>query len=215
MLAGPVHAGERLFVKEADHSVPHGDAAQDVHRQHVVVDRQVQLFEDRRDFELGGRDFVMARLRGNPEPPQFAVQVGHEREDSGPDRTEVVVFELLMPRRRGTEQGPSGLNQVGPMEVEVPIDQEIFLFRPERDRDRLFVAAERFHQALDASLQNLNRPQERRFLIEHLTGIGAEDGRNTEGRAVGVSFDERGTGRVPSRIAARLERAAQTPRGET
>ena len=46
-----------------------GHVAQGLHRQHVVVDGQVELLEHGRELELCGGDLVMAGLGRNTQAP--------------------------------------------------------------------------------------------------------------------------------------------------
>ena len=53
------------------------------------------MLEHRRDFELTGRDFVVARLGRNSELEQFALRIDHEGKNALRDGAEVVILEFL------------------------------------------------------------------------------------------------------------------------
>ena len=208
VLAGAVHAGEGLFVQEAHEAVALGGLAQHLHDEHVVVDGEVELLEDRGELELRGRDLVVARLGWDAEAPELALDLLHELDHAGADRAEVVVLELLVLGRGRAEERAAGLHEVGAQLVELAVDEEVLLLGAERDAHRLLRKPEAPHQARRRALQRLDRAQERRLAVERLAAVGAERGGDAERGAVGVAFDERGRGRVPRRVAARLERGA-------
>ena len=62
VLAGAVDAGERLLVEQADQAVLVGGLPHHVHAELVVIGGEVRVLEDRRDFVLARRDFVVPRL---------------------------------------------------------------------------------------------------------------------------------------------------------
>jgi hypothetical protein len=66
VLAAAVQARERLLVEQAHQVVPQRHLARDVHRQRVVVVRDVHVLEDRRHLELHRRDLVVAGLHRTP-----------------------------------------------------------------------------------------------------------------------------------------------------
>ena len=212
VLAGAVDAGKGLLVEEADEPMSLGDGAQDLHREHVVVNGQILLLEDGGDLELGGRRLVVARLGGDAQTPQLLLHLRHERRHARTYRAKVVVLELLVLGRRRPEQRPPRLHQVGTLHIEPPVNEEVLLLGPHGDGRVRLRQAKRAHQARDGAAQRLDGAQNRRLLVEDLAGVGAEDRGDAERGAVRVTLDERGAGRVPGGVAARLERAAQTAR---
>ena len=209
-----VDAGERLLVQEALESVALRSATQHLHDEHVVVDGEVEVLEDRRKLELRGRDLVVARLRGDAELPENLLHLGHELQDARTDRAEVVVVELLVLRGRGAEHGASGLQEVGTLHVEAAVDQEVLLLRAERHRNVSIRLAEVRHEAAEGLLKRLHGAEEGRLRVERLAAVGAERRGDAERGAVRVALDERGARGVPGRVAARLEGGAEPPRGE-
>ena len=91
--------------------------------------------EHRGDFVLGRGHFVVAGLDRNAQLEQLALDFQHEGQHALGNRAEVMVFELLALRRLGAEQRAAGGEQVGPREVEVAVDQEVFLLGAGRRRD--------------------------------------------------------------------------------
>src|SRR5664279_1651038 len=95
------------------------------HQQLLVVGRNVRALEHRGDLELSWCDLVVPGLRGDAELEQLTFGIHHEAEHSLGDRTEIVVVELLALRRLRTEQGAAGVQEIGPREEEMPVDQEV------------------------------------------------------------------------------------------
>ena len=126
-LPEPLTPGERLLVEQALHAVLLGDRLEGRHQQLLVVGGHVGPLEHRRDLELAGRDLVVPGLGRDAELEQLALGVHHEAEHPLGDGAEVVVVELLALRRLGAEQRAAGVEQVGPGQEEVPVDQEVLL----------------------------------------------------------------------------------------
>ena len=125
-----------------------------------------------------------------------------------------MVLELLVLRGRRTEERAAGHHQVGTLQIERLVDEEVLLLGSKRNRDLLVTLAEAMHQTLRRCGERLHRTEERRLLVERLARIGAEGGRDAQGRAVAVALDERGRGRIPRRVAARLEGRTDATRRE-
>ena len=127
VLARAVDAGERLLVQQADEAVAAGDVLQDLHRQLLVVGGDVRVLEDRRDLVLRRRDLVVAGLDRHAELVQLVLALQHAGQDALGDRAEVMVVELVALGRLGAEQRAAGGDQVGALEVEGLVDQEVLL----------------------------------------------------------------------------------------
>ena len=128
---------------------------------------------------------------------------------------EVVVLHLLALRRPRAEERAAGVDQVGPVEIELPVDQEVLLLRPAGGRDALRLGPEQLQDADRLLRQRLHRAQQRRLLVERLTGPADERGRDDERRAVRGHEQPRRAGRIPRGVAARLEGRAHAARRET
>ena len=126
-----VDAGERLFVDEEHEAVLQGQSTHRAHDDHVVVGADRGRLVDGRHLELAGRHLIVARLRGNPQAPQLAVQIHHEREDPLADGTEVLILQLLALGRRGAKESAPGEHQVGTLGRQAAVDEEVLLLGPD------------------------------------------------------------------------------------
>ena len=206
VLARTVDAGERLLVQETRQTVLVGGAAQDLHRQHLVIGRQIGVFEDRRYLILAGSDFVVPRLDGHGQLEQFRLGLGHARQHALGDGAEVLVLHLLALGRPGAEQSAAGVDEIGTGVVEVLVDEEVFLLGTDRREDLLGLGiAEQTQNAQGLVGQCLHRTQQRSFLVEGFAGPAQKGRRNDQGGTVGAFVEEGGRSRVPGRVAARLE----------
>ena len=132
VLARAVDARERLFVQQELKPVAVGDPLHRLHHQHVVVGGDVGVFKRDGQLVLGRRDLVMPRLDRNAELVKLGLGLEHAGEHPLGDGAEVMVFQLLPLGRLGPEERAAGIDQVGPGEVEVLVDQEILLLGPGR-----------------------------------------------------------------------------------
>ncbi len=215
VLARAVDAGERLLVQQADEAVAPGGVLHDLHRHHLVVGADVGVLEDRRDLELIGRDLVVAGLDRDAELRELELDLEHVGEHALGDRAEVVVVELVALRRFGAEQRPSRGNEIGTFEEVLLVDQEVLLLAACSREDALGVIdAEQLERAHGRAGERVHRAQQRDLVVERLARPRGERRRNAQQRAVGVLEDERGRGRVPGGVAARLERRADAAGGE-
>ena len=196
-------------------AVARREPAHRAHDDHVVVRPDGRRLEHRGHLELAGRDLVVARPGRDPEPPQLAVEIHHEREDSLPDRAEVLILELLALRRRGSEQGPPGQDEVRALLREPAIDEEVLLLGPDRRVDpvRGRVPEPAKHpERLPA--EGLLRSKQRDLVVERLAGerdVGRRDG---QGDAVRLDLEEDRAGDVPGGVAAGLEGRPDAARWE-
>src|SRR5699024_7119997 len=77
VFSGAIYAAERLFVYEAHKTVFPGDAAKHHHGEGLVVGRDVRAFEERRNFVLAWRDFVVARFGRYAELEKLVFNLRH------------------------------------------------------------------------------------------------------------------------------------------
>ncbi len=89
--------------------------------------RDVGDLEERGDLVLARRHLVVPGLDRHAERAELALDLGHERQDARRDRAEVVVLELLALGRLGAEERALAGHQVGALEVELPVDEEVLL----------------------------------------------------------------------------------------
>ena len=173
-----------------------------------MVGGEVGVLEDRRHFVLARRDFVVARLDRHAHLVQLVLDFHHELEHALGDGAEILIFEFLALRRLGAEQRAAGVDQVGAREIEIAIDQEVFLLGTAGRDDVRRLRAEQLQDAYCLRRQRFHRAEQRRLLVERFTGPADERGRDDQRRA-GVIHQQPGrAGRVPRRVAARFERAA-------
>ena len=144
-----------------------------MHDHLLMIGGHVGVFVDRGDFVLGRSDFVVPRLDRHAQLEQLALGFQHAGQHALGNRAEVVVFEFLALGRLGAVQRAAGGDQVGPGEVEVAVDQEVFLLGAGRGRDRAGVlVAEQLQNPLGLLVQRLHRTQQRRLLVQRLAGPG-------------------------------------------
>ena len=210
VLARPVDALERLFVEQADEAVPFRHTPHDLHGELVVVGGDVGRGEHRRHLMLAGGDLVVLSLGKNTELPQLLVQLLHKRRHTRTDGTEVVILHLLPLGRHGAEQRAAGEDQVLALGIVRLVDQEVFLFRPDRGRHALDVLAEQLEHAARLRAERVHRAQQRGLFVQNFARIGAERGGDVQGAVLNESV----AGRVPGRVATRLEGRAQAAGGE-
>jgi hypothetical protein len=168
----------------------------------------VGVLEDRRDLVLARRHFVVAGLDRDADLEELGFAFHHAGEDAIGDRAEVLVLELLALGRLGAEQGTAGVDQVGACVIEVGVDQEIFLLGAAGRGDPLGARAEQLQDADRLRRQRFHRAQQRRLLVERLTGPADERGRDDQRHAVRVGEQPRRAGRIPGRVATGFERRA-------
>ena len=82
MLSGTVDALERLLVKQATETMLPCHALHQGHHEHVVVDGQVGLLEDRSKLELVRGHLVVTGLARNAEFESLDLDVLHELLDT-------------------------------------------------------------------------------------------------------------------------------------
>ena len=214
VLARSVDAGERLLVQQACEAVLRRRPPHRLHRHHLVIGGDVGVLEDRRDLVLARRDLVVARLHRHADLVQLGLDVGHERHHAIGDGAEVLILELLPLRRARAEERAAGVDQIGTRQIEVAIDQEIFLLRPARRDHALGRRAEQLQHAHRLLRQRFHRAQERRFLVERLARPAHERRRDHERhRAAAIEQPWRARG-IPRGVAARLEGGAHAARGK-
>ncbi len=216
VLAGSVDAGERLLVQQAREAVLRRDLLQHLHRHHLVIDGEVGVLEDRRDLVLTRRDFVVPRLHRHADLEQLELGFRHAREHARGDVAEVLIFHFLALRRLGAKERAAGIDQIGTREIEVAVDQEVFLLGTAGGEHALGGRAEQLQHAHRLLRHRFHRAQQRRLLVERLTGPAHERGRNDQRDAVAaVEEQPRRAGRIPRRVAARLEGGAHAAGRET
>ena len=207
VLARAVHPGKRLLVQQARQPVFRRHPLQRLHHHHLVVGGDVGVLEHRRNLILARRDFVVARLHRHAHAVELGLGLVHERHHPIRNGAEILVLEFLPLRRLGPEQRPPGVDQVGPRQVEVPVDQEIFLLGPAGRDHALGLRPEQLQHAHRLLRQRFHRAQQRRLLVERFAGPAHKRRRDDQRHRAAALQQPRRAGRVPRRVAARLEGA--------
>ena len=159
-----------------------------------------------------GRHLVVARLDRHAELGQLELDLDHAREHALGDRAEVVVVELVALRRLGAEQRAPGVDQVGPLEVVLLVDQEVLLLGADGgEHPRGLVVAEQPQRPDRRARQRVHRAQQRDLVVERLAGPGRERRRDAQQRPVRVLEDEGRAGRDP-RPCSRAPRRSRARR---
>ncbi len=161
------------------------------------------------------RDLVVAGLNRYAEFVELSLGFVHAGEHALRDDTEILIFEFLTLRRTGAEKGATSRNEIGAREVEITVDQEIFLLGTGGGRDhRNILVAEKFQDTASLGIEGLHGAQDRGLEIEGFTGPGNERGRDAEGNAIGVLREIARAGDVPRGVAAGFESGADAAGGK-
>ena len=107
VLAGTIDSLEWLFMQEDTETMLAGNVSHQCHDQQVMIVGQVTFFEDRSQFELVRSHFVVASLQRNTQFERFDFQFLHELKNARRNRTEVVIFQLLVLRAFMSHQSTS------------------------------------------------------------------------------------------------------------
>ena len=147
--------------------------------------------------------------------PEFDIHIMHKGADTLSDHTEIMVIHLLSLRRRCTEQGSAGKDNILSLKGFLLIHQEIFLLRSHR-RNHFFclritketnqsdcLFAERFHGS-----------QKRCFLIKSFSCIRTESRGNTKSGAGSCLFDKSRRCNIPCGVSSGLKGSAKASRWE-
>ena len=109
------------------------------------------------------------------------------------------------------QQGPFGHGEVRTGRVEVLVHQKVLLLPTQERDDFVYIFIKIKAHLLGRFAQRLDGTDQWSLVVQCLTRVGDEYGRDTER----IIDDEGGRRGIPGRIAACLEGVAQTPVGET
>ena len=115
-------------MEQAGQMVAFGHADQRFHDDLVIVRCQIGGGEYRREFVLGGGDFVVSGLAGDAERPQFVIHIAHKVVNPGAQPAEIVIAHILAFGRIGAKEGAPGHDEILALFIHVAVDEEIFLF---------------------------------------------------------------------------------------
>ena len=117
-----------------------------------------------------------------------------------------MVLQLLPFGRWRTEERPPGKDQVVPLQVFLPVDQEILLLRPHAgDHPLRLCIPEQPHDTQRLLADGLHGAKQRRLLIQRLALVRTERGRDAQDHARGVLLQKGRGGHIPCGIAPRLK----------
>ena len=207
VLAGTVDPRKRLLVEKAGHTVAARHLFQGLHDHLVVIHRQIRLIVDGSQLMLSRGDLVVLSLGSDAQLPQLLVHLFHVSADSLPDSSEIMIFQLLTLGRHGPEQGTPCIDQIFPLQILGPVNEEILLLRPHGGNHPFGCGiAEQPQDPQRLCVNGLHGAQQRGFLIQGLAGVGRGD---TQGHSQGIFPEKRRGCAVPHGIASCLESGSQ------
>ena len=160
---------------------------------------------------LTGGNLVMLGLGEHAELPQLLVQFLHVSGNTRAERTEIMVVQLLTLGRLRAEQRTPAQAEIHALEEQLAVNEEILLLRADlRDHLVYVLAAEQMQQTHRLAAEGFHRAQQRRFFIERIAAVGAEDRWDAKASVL----DESECRGVPRAVAARFKGRAQTAGGE-
>ena len=180
------------------------------HQQHVMVDSQVTLLENRSQLKLVGSYLIMARLDRDGQFKSLYFQVLHKSLHTVGDGTEIVVVHLLVLGTLVAHQRATRHQQVGTGRVKPLVHQEVLLFPTQVHLYLRHVVVEVLAHILGSLAYSMQRTEQGSLVVQSLARICNEDGGNTQR----VVNDEYWRCRVPGRIAAGLEGVSYAAVGE-
>ena len=206
VLARAIDSGKGLFVEQTHQTVLGGHLLHDLHGQLVVVGGDVGGGVDGGQLVLRGSHLVVLGLGQNAQLPQLLVELLHVGGHPLLDVAEIVVVELLPLGGAGAEEGAPGVDEVGPLVVQLPVHQEILLFRAHRGAHRLHIGVpQQMEHPQGLAVQGLHGAQQGGLLVQCLAAVGAEGG----GNAQRLALDEGVRGGVPGGVAPGLKGGSQ------
>ena len=128
VFAAAIYTGKGFFMKQTSQTMVAGNTFHGFHNQLVMVCCCVAVTENRRQFMLCRRYFVMLCFCGNTQFPQFHIQFMHEAGDSFFDAAEIMVIQFLPFGRRRTKQCSACKDQVFSLIIQFTVNEEILLF---------------------------------------------------------------------------------------
>ena len=129
VLAGSVDAVEGLFMEQALEAVALGHVAQGCHDHMVVIDGNVGLLEEGRNFVLSGSDLVVAGADRHAQLVEVALGLHHEGQDALGDDAKILVAEFLSLGRPCPKERAACHKQVLAGKGVVVVNEEVFLLK--------------------------------------------------------------------------------------
>ncbi len=210
VLTRTIDACKGFLVKEAAETVLACNLSHKSHEKHVVVNGEVALLKDRSKFKLVGSYLVVTRLARNAKFKSLDFEIAHELLNTFGNCTEVVVVHLLILGRVVTHKRTAGEQEVGTSSVETFVYEEVLLFPTEVGGNAGYVLVEILANCSSGFVNGGKCLLERSLVVESLTRITYEDGRNHKR----IAYDEHGRCGIPCGIAASLKGGTDTAIGE-
>ena len=181
MFAATVDSCERFFMKQHAEIMTTSHLFHHRHQEKIVVVGKVAFLVDRGELKLVGRHLVMASFSRDSEFMAFIFEIEHERFHTLWNRTEIMVFKLLILCRFMTHEGASGHHKVGTGCIESLINKEILLLPSKIADHMLYVGVEIASHASGSLIHAIERTEKGSLIVEALSGVGDEYGRDTQG----------------------------------
>ena len=142
MFSRTVDAVEGFLVKQHTEAMIAGHTFHQRHQEHVMVNGEVTLLEDRSKLELIGGNLVVTGLTGDGELESLDLKIFHEGLYTIGDSTEVVVVHLLVLGTLVSHECATCKHKVGTCGIESLVDEEILLFPSEINLYLMYVIIE-------------------------------------------------------------------------
>ena len=206
MLSRSVYAFKGFLMEKTCKTMTLRGLLHDFHRQLVIVDSDIRRCVYRCKLMLAWRCFIVGCLGINPEFPQLHIKILHIFGNTCTKSSEIMILELLTFRRPCSNECTSCVNQITAFLIVFFINEKIFLFRPDGRDNPFRLLPEKRKNLLRLCGNSLHASQKRGFLIQNLSGIGAECCRDAESTV----FYECIACRIPRGITTGLECRSET-----
>ena len=215
MLTRTVDLGERFFMQQGRQTVLLGNIFKGVHDQLVVIHGKVGFFINRGNFVLAWRNLIVTCFGRDAKLEKLFFHIVHIGRYSFFDASEILIFQFLPLGGRCADYGPTAQYQILALIIIIHIYQEILLLRSQIGMDLFHVFSTQQFKHFDGTVAECaDGAQQRRFLIQDLTGIGNESRGNAQRRGNAVALDKSGGRHIPGRITASLKCCTDTAGGE-
>ena len=211
VLTTTIDSVERLLVKQYAEAMIASHALHQRHEQHVMVDSQITLLEDRSQLELVGCNLVVTCLTRNSQLQCLNLKILHKGLNTIRYGSEIMVVHLLVLGTLVSHQRTTGHNQVGTCRIQALVDQKILLFPTKINLHLFHIIVEVLAYLGSSLVDGMQRTKQWSLIVESLTSVGDEDSRDTKC----IIDDEYRRCRIPGRIASSLEGVTDTTVRET
>ena len=150
------------------------------HEQHVMVDSQVTLLEDRSQLKLVRCHLVMTSLARDSKLKSLNLKILHKGLNTIGDSTKIMVIHLLVLSTLMTHQCATSHHQVRTSRVQTLVYKEILLLPTKIHLHLLHIVIEELAHISCCLINSMKRTQQRSLIVERLTCICDEDCRDTK-----------------------------------